>query len=97
MSIDDWKQVAPSLDIRLAFRCPVPWDAMTVSGEGVRHCDTCDRAVFDLLGRGRTEIAALIEEHGEDLCGRARVREDGRLTFGRCASGPIMRGRIVAR
>lgn len=65
--------------------CPQDWDAMAPAGAG-RHCAVCDKVVVDLCGMSASAARNLVEERfsrGEQVCGRAIRRPDGRLAFGR--------------
>ncbi|TNE90886.1 MAG: hypothetical protein EP330_07150 [Deltaproteobacteria bacterium] len=96
--LSEWARTLPEARLQLTFACPVAWDAMQPVGEGVRHCGTCARAVFELRGRAAAEVQALVTAHGGELCGQAWVREDGRLVFGECeAPRRLLRGRIRPR
>ena len=79
----------PILDnIRIATPCRADWTAMT-GDERMRHCNQCDKQVFDLSEMTRVEAEALIiEKHGE-LCARYYQRRDGRIMTSDCRAGII--------
>lgn len=54
-----------------AFKCPMNWDDMEVSGSG-RHCLKCQKQVFDLTNCSIDEVIALQKKHGP-ICGSIKV------------------------
>ncbi|HEY6038950.1 MAG TPA: hypothetical protein VIV58_31925 [Kofleriaceae bacterium] len=77
----------PILDnIRVASPCTADWSQMTGS-ERARHCNKCDKQVFDLSEMTRAEAEALIiEKHGK-LCARYYRRSDGTILTSDCRVG----------
>lgn len=54
-----------------AFKCPMNWDEMEVSGNA-RHCCKCRKQVFDLSDCSIDEVIALQRKHGA-ICGSIKV------------------------
>jgi len=79
----------PILDnIRVASPCTADWSAMT-GDERARHCNECDKQVFNLSEMTRAEAEALIlEKHGE-LCARYYRRHDGTIITSDCRIGVV--------
>lgn len=77
----------PVLDnIRVATPCTADWTQMT-GDERARHCNKCDKQVFDLSEMTRAEAEALIiEKHGK-LCARYYRRSDGTILTSDCRIG----------
>jgi len=77
----------PILDnIRVASPCTADWSQMT-GDERARHCNKCDKQVFDLSEMTRAEAEALIiEKHGK-LCARYYRRADGTILTSDCRVG----------
>jgi len=77
----------PILDnIRVASPCTADWSQMT-GDERARHCNKCDKQVFDLSEMTRAEAEALIiEKHGK-LCARYYRRSDGTILTSDCRVG----------
>jgi hypothetical protein len=79
----------PILDnIRIASPCRADWNAMT-GDERMRHCNQCDKKVFDLSELTRVEAEALIVENNGELCARYYQRRDGRIMTSDCRAGII--------
>lgn len=82
----------PILDnIRIASPCRADWNAMT-GDEHARHCNQCDKQVFNLSEMTRPEAEALIHEHNGELCARYYKRHDGTIITSDCRVG-IVAGR----
>ena len=64
--------------------CAEDWDAMTPTGQGRRHCDTCAHEVFDLSYLSHAEIRALVFERTKRVCVRFYERKDGTLVTADC-------------
>lgn len=79
----------PILDnIRVASPCTADWSQMT-GDERARHCNKCDKQVFDLSEMTRAEAEALIiEKHGK-LCARYYRRADGTILTSDCRVGAV--------
>ena len=82
----------PILDnIRIASPCRADWNAMT-GDEHARHCNQCDKQVFNLSEMTRPEAEALIVEKNGQLCARYYKRHDGTIITSDCRVG-IVAGR----
>jgi len=79
----------PILDnIRVATPCTADWSQMT-GDDRARHCNKCDKQVFDLSEMTRAEAEALIiEKHGK-LCARYYKRADGTILTSDCRVGVV--------
>jgi hypothetical protein len=79
----------PVLDnIRVASPCTADWTQMT-GDERARHCNKCDKQVFDLSEMTRAQAEALIvEKHGK-LCARYYRRSDGTILTSDCRIGVV--------
>jgi hypothetical protein len=74
----------PVLDnLRVATPCPARWDQMT-GDDRVRHCNQCDKSVYNLSGMTRDEAEALVIERNGKLCARYYQRRDGTIIFSDC-------------
>lgn len=61
------------------FECDLRWDDLVGESNMRRHCDRCDRNVYNLSGMTREQAARLIRLHeGAPLCIHY-VRRDGRI------------------
>jgi len=82
----------PILDnIRIASPCRADWNAMT-GDDHARHCNQCDKQVFNLSEMTRPEAEALIVEKNGQLCARYYKRHDGTIITSDCRVG-IVAGR----
>ena len=70
-------QAKRSLDV-LTVRspCTEDWDLMEGS-DTVRHCEVCDRSVYDLSGLTREDAEALVSQREGAPCVRFYRRADG--------------------
>lgn len=86
-------------EVRVARRCDVAWSAMSPVADGVRHCASCDRRVYDLTGRTPSEVRALWVAHEGALCAMVTVRPDGTVAAGGGADCPddleVVRGGLT--
>ena len=74
----------PVLDnLRVATPCTARWDQMT-GDDRVRHCNQCDKSVYNLSGMTRDEAEALVIERNGKLCARYYQRRDGTIVFSDC-------------
>src|SRR5262245_4650924 len=83
--------------VRVASPCPASWHEM--SGDGrIRHCSTCQQAVYDLSALTRLEAEKLIRERVGRLCIRIHQRKDGKVMTRDCPVGrlQIARRRVAA-
>lgn len=79
----------PILDnIRIASPCRADWNAMT-GDEHARHCNQCDKQVFNLSEMTRPEAEALIVEKQGQLCARYYKRHDGTIITSDCRIGVV--------
>lgn len=79
----------PILDnIRVASPCTAEWSAMT-GDERTRHCNKCEKQVFNLSEMTRAEAEALILEKHGDLCARYYRRHDGTIITSDCRIGVV--------
>jgi len=79
----------PILDnIRVASPCTADWKQMT-GDERARHCNKCDKQVFDLSEMTRAEAEALIIEKNGKLCARYYRRADGTILTSDCRVGVV--------
>lgn len=77
----------PVLDqIRVASPCSASWSQMT-GDDRTRHCDACDKDVYNLSGMTREEAEALIVERNGELCVRYYQRADGTILLADCTVG----------
>ena len=54
--------------MKLDFPCDLQWSDLAGTSNTVRHCDRCDRNVFNLSGMTKARAEALLAEHGKGLC-----------------------------
>jgi len=79
----------PILDnIRTASPCRSDWNAMA-GDERARHCNQCDKQVFNLSEMTRSEAEALIIEKDGQLCARYYRRHDGTIITSDCRIGVV--------
>jgi len=77
----------PVLDnIRIATPCRADWTKMA-GDERARHCNQCDKQVFNLSNMTRAEAEALIVEKAGQLCARYYQRHDGTILLADCTIG----------
>ncbi len=83
----------PVLDnIRIAAPCTADWNLMT-GDDRMRHCDACNKDVYNLSGMTRGEAEALVTERNGDLCVRYFRRKDGTILPTDCTIGVQRRRR----
>jgi len=56
-----------SQDIEVSCPQKMVWDEMDVVGDGRRHCEGCDKTLFDVTGYTKEEVAELQKKHG-NIC-----------------------------
>ncbi len=61
----------PQLKITIPEPCDQNWERMPVLPNG-RHCDKCERNLFDFTGMSDEEVVKLIERTNGKVCGRFR-------------------------
>jgi hypothetical protein len=77
----------PVLDnLRVAAPCPKKWEEMT-GDERSRHCDDCNKSVYNISGLTRDEAQALLIEKEGRLCVRYFQRKDGTILLKDCTIG----------
>jgi hypothetical protein len=92
------KRSLPMLDnLRVATPCRANWDRM-LGDERVRHCNDCNKNVFNLSAMTRDQAEALIIAKNGDLCARYYQRADGTILLSDCTVGVSQRNkrRLVA-
>src|SRR3954452_3568783 len=82
------RRTAPAVldDIRIASPCPARWEDM-VGDRRSRHCQECDRSVYDLSEMTAAQALDLIRERNGRLCVRLYRRADGRVMTADCPVG----------
>lgn len=81
---------------RIAAPCDVGWENMA-GDDRVRYCGRCEKHVYNLIGMGNDEIAALIQEKEGKLCVHLYRRTDGTLLTSDCPVGLRAARRRLAR
>lgn len=71
---------------RVAKPCMERWDRMKGDAR-VRHCGRCGRSVYDLSAFTAYEAERTLVAHGDDLCARFYLREDGKAMTADCPVG----------
>lgn len=71
--------------IQLGFRCPKKWKQMK-GGRYVRHCDVCDKNVYNISMLSRKLATKLIQEKEGKLCVAFYQRPDGTVVTQDCVS-----------
>jgi hypothetical protein len=56
-------------NIRLKFSCNADWDNMK-SVDGVKHCDHCQKKVYDFTDAKQHEFLTILAESNNNICGR---------------------------
>src|SRR5258705_549057 len=82
--------------ISIAAPCSADWDSMPGS-DRVRHCDQCNKNVYNLSEMTRRQAEALIREKEGQLCARLYRRADGSILTSNCPAGLRAIGRSVSR
>lgn len=79
----------PAIDkLEIVSPCSMSWDSME-GDERIRHCNSCDKAVFNLAQMTRAEIAAVLVAQmntGSSPCIRMFKRPDGTVVTADCLS-----------
>jgi hypothetical protein len=73
-------------NIQIASPCPMSWDAMT-GDERARHCNQCEKHVYNISEMTRDEAEQLIIEKEGRLCLRLHRRHDGKVMTADCPVG----------
>ncbi|MCA9256287.1 MAG: hypothetical protein KDA33_11655 [Phycisphaerales bacterium] len=77
-------------DIRIAAPCPAEWGDMR-GDDRVRHCDHCDKRVYNIADMTRKDALALLTHDGEIPCIRIHRRTDGTVLTSDCPVGQRLR------
>lgn len=81
--------------MRVASPCHVGWDSMT-GDDRARHCESCDRHVYNIVGLTRPEIESLVENTEGRLCVRMYQRPDATVLTEDCPVGlRLIRKRVT--
>ena len=59
-------------NIKLKFACDADWDSMEYV-DGVKHCDHCQKKVYDFTDAKPNEFFKILAENNNNLCGRFRA------------------------
>lgn len=81
-------------DVRVASPCSAEWDEMR-GDDRVRHCEHCDKNVYNIAEMTRQEAIDLLTGGGQTPCLRIYRRKDGKVLTSDCPIG--VRLRIRAR
>lgn len=79
-------------DIRIAAPCPAAWDDMH-GNDRARHCNLCDKRVYNIAEMTRREAVELITGDQQSLCLRIWRRQDGAVLTSDCPVGQRLRRR----
>lgn len=71
--------------IQLGYSCPKKWKQMK-GGNYVRHCDVCDKNVYNISMLSRKHATELIQEKEGKLCVVFYQRPDGTIVTQDCVS-----------
>lgn len=84
--------------LRIASPCEAPWSGMK-GNDRVRHCEHCEKKVYNLSMLTRAEANALIQEKEGKLCVSLYRRSDGTVLTADCPVGlrALRRSYIKAR
>lgn len=72
--------------LEVAAPCPASWDALE-GDDRSRFCGQCEKNVFDFRRLTRDEIATLLAQADEQVCGRLYRRADGTVITADCPVG----------
>ncbi|MDQ1813284.1 hypothetical protein RBA41_08205 [Massilia sp. CCM 9210] len=82
------KQTIALQRVDIASPCTVSWDKMA-GDDRVRHCNDCNKNVFNLSSMPQADAAALLaDNHHGDLCVRFYRRQDGTVMTSDCGDSP---------
>jgi len=82
--------------VRIATPCEGNWDEM-VGDHRVRHCELCNRNVFNLSGMSRQAAEAMLTNTEGRVCVRFYRRSDGTIITADCPAGIRAFRRKIAR
>jgi hypothetical protein len=71
--------------VKVASPCRESWQGMT-GDDQVRHCQRCDKFVYNLSAMTTDEAEALLASRGESMCVRLYQRADGTVKTADCPS-----------
>ena len=76
-------------DIQIATPCRADWNKMQVQDKtgAVRHCQSCQKNVYNLSMMSRADALALVQQHEGEMCVRLARRTDGTLITNDCPVG----------
>ena len=80
--------------LRIASPCPASWDKMA-GDDRQRHCERCDRTVYNLVDVTPEALVTLIEQTEGRLCARLYARRDGTVMTQDCPQAQPSVGRQV--
>ena len=83
-------------EIQIATPCHVKWEDMK-GGDRTRHCDGCQKNVFNLSGMGRLEALDLVRTTDGPMCVRFYQRADGTVLTADCPVGMKLAARRAKR
>ena len=69
--------------VKVASPCKESWQGMT-GDDQVRHCQRCDKHVYNLSEMTTDEAEALLAAHGASMCVRLYQRADGTVKTADC-------------
>ncbi len=72
--------------LQIASPCDVPWESMT-GDHRTRHCDQCEKKVYNLANLTREEAMALFSNPDEMPCIQLWRRADGTVLTADCPVG----------
>jgi len=81
------------IEAELATPCTALWSEMK-GDDRVRHCNQCDKNVYNFAELTRDEIDAVITKTEGTLCGRLFLRADGTVVTKDCARVQIRPSRL---
>ena len=71
------------LRILIGKPCRENWDRMS-GDECVRHCDRCDKKVYNIAGLSMDAAVELLSQHEQSVCARVFRRPDGTIVTRDC-------------
>jgi len=82
--------------ISIAAPCSADWDSMPGT-DRVRHCDQCNKNVYNLSEMTRRQAESLLRETEGQMCARLYRRVDGTILTSNCPAGLRAIGRGISR
>ena len=88
-------QPSPLDNLQVAAPCHADWEKMRPlhSSSAVRHCQSCNKNVYNVSLISRAEAEDLLLKHEGKLCVRFARRADGTLVTGDCPAGRSIKKR----